>query len=259
MYETTITNKLVNKLYEDIQISNLPVRIFQSKNERVNGDDLEIILPIAKDKYIRFFCQAKRIEFSNSNPNGYYKLSRFTNGNEQIVKLLDYARNQNGFPIYLFYNYTEDDFKLNKCVKGNKEFYGCSITSAHFLASKYLKKEKMITAKFKELHPPSMPLIVLSEMVGTNFLKPLGSKFGKITNLTKYPLELVHYSENELRMIGSWREIFPSIHQGDERKTGFENDLIPLRTSMYNLSGFNPAFRIIFTTYPIEKRYIRKS
>ncbi|MFK7905155.1 MAG: DUF6615 family protein, partial [Chitinophagales bacterium] len=155
-YETETTNCLVKKLFEVILDYPLPIRIFQSRNERVNGNDLELVLPHKKNKYIRFFCQAKRIEFDKTYPNGKYHLSRTQKNDktEQIERLLKYGENKKGFPIYMFYNYSEEKIPLDKSVNGNQELYGCTLTSAHYLAAQYLDNGKMKTATFKELHPP---------------------------------------------------------------------------------------------------------
>lgn len=259
-YETETTNLLIKNLFKAISKYPLPIRIFKARNEKVNGNDLELVIPIKKDRYYRFFCQAKKIEFSKSYPNGKYNLSRTQRNDktEQIERLLEYAKNDKGFPIYMFYNYSEEKIKLDKSVNSNKELYGCTLTSAHYLAAQYLENGKMKSATFKELHPPSKPLVVLADMVKTNFLKTLHTKFGKITNIREYPCKPIAYTEKQLRDIGAWDEVFPSIYDDDTRRVQAPSELEKfeklLKTDNYNT--FNPAYRIMFTTYPILERKI---
>lgn len=266
-YETETTNRLVKELFKAILEYPLPIRIFQAKNEKVNGNDLELVLPTKKGMYIRFFCQAKRIEFDKNNPNGKYNLSRTQRNNktEQIERLLRYGEKNNdlpikGFPIYMFYNYSEENIKLDKCANGNKELYGCTLTSAHYLASMYLVNGKMKTANFKELHPPSKPLVILSEMVETDFIKSLGSKFGKITNLKEYPCKPLSYTEKELYNEGFWDEIFPRFDEDDSRRSQTDQELERFKKLLKadNYDTFSPAYRIVFTTYPILERKINQ-
>ena len=83
--EVTATETLVSDLEGLImtEFPRLPFRLYHAKNEPKNGNDLEIILPFGKDKYVIFPCQAKKIY----SPEIYKQMTH----HGQIAKLIKYT------------------------------------------------------------------------------------------------------------------------------------------------------------------------
>ena len=44
MNEVTITQNLVREFWVDSRVFDLPIRIFESRNEKANGNDLEVLI-----------------------------------------------------------------------------------------------------------------------------------------------------------------------------------------------------------------------
>jgi len=109
IYETDISNFLVSEIAEATLEHPLPIRLFHSKKESVNGNDFEVIIPIATNQYILFPCQAKRLYVANEQNNNfdaqYEALGHVTGSAKtlQILSLLNYAKKNYGFPLYLFW------------------------------------------------------------------------------------------------------------------------------------------------------------
>jgi hypothetical protein len=79
----------------------------------------------------------------------------------QIEKLIEYAENSNGYPLYLLYNYVET---IPNRLNSNAEFHGCTLVDAYHLRETYynrrIKRKRdgsyvnaWIIPDFNDLHP----------------------------------------------------------------------------------------------------------
>ena len=92
-------------------------------------------MQLKKNENLIFPCQAKKLYVGSVKNNlkaKYQKLNYEKNGSQK-KKLIKYAEEIGGFPLYLLYNYSEYNFKKDKDYP-HKELYGCSLISAHHLA-----------------------------------------------------------------------------------------------------------------------------
>jgi hypothetical protein len=132
--ETTLTENLlfiINKYR--IRSGDNSVRIYESKDEKTNGNDLEIYLEIAKNKYILLAVQAKKLYTKEQK---YKAINHKIDADFQIDLLLHYANSKKGLALYLLYNYAPD------CTHANKEHFGCTLIEALYIKDIYYPKTK---------------------------------------------------------------------------------------------------------------------
>ena len=253
--EREITNKLVRTILEALCVERvqLPIRLFHAKDEKANGNDLEIVVPVGKNENIILPCQAKRLYVEKVKDNlksKYTKISHILDEGkltqrEQICSLLDYAKNVNGFPLYLFYNFTESN--LEKTEKYPfKELYGCSLVNANLVFDEFYSKEnkKLTPFTFQNIHPPAKPLISILDLKKASELKNF---FGKSKTFSDVKL----HSNADLIKQPWWEERCPPMSVDTDRK-GISMTLEELlgNTKTYDESPFNPKYRIMLLDEP---------
>jgi len=240
--ETELTNYLVRDLARTLKEGKiaLPIRLFHAKDEKTNGQDIEIVIQIDKDKYVLLACQAKILYVDKVKNNLIAKYSAL--GHEvgekktpQINLLTEYAKKEKCFPVYLLYNYTE--YKIP--TVSEIYLYGCSLLNAIYLKEKCTFFE-LSKQTFQDLHPPASPFQDLTKIKDLDSLKTL---FGEAT--MDYSIKT--YTLKELLLKGKWVEIAPSLSESIKRFTG-ANDLEKIiLTQKEAQNTFNPTFRIIIT------------
>jgi len=214
--EVTITENLLFDIYKfNTNSPSLTVNIYEAKNEKANGNDLELCLEIDANKYVILVIQAKKLYFTTQK---YPSISHKVNGEYQIDLLEDYAKKEKAIPMYMFYN-SIPNFK-NK----NKKYYGCTLAFSQFIREHYYLKVSSIRWKiptFEELYQKhhAVPLHTLA-LNGLRIKKTL-DKYCKNYNV---------YTKNELIANDRWIEIF------DKNNQGFSN---------YICNEFEPKYRII--------------
>jgi hypothetical protein len=240
IYETTITQDLIYQFWQLAQRKSVPIYLYQSRDEKANGNDIEIYRQTSKG-YMLFACQAKIV-----NKNGRYPAIRHqVNGTYQIDLLLKYAQRMAGIPLYLLYNHHLDPIENSKLESRHKvpiHELGCSLFPAETLKSKYwnASKKRLSTPKFIDLHQnEAVPLSTLFCPLVNNSL---------FESLQVQPSKLRLYEESELFDQRNWEDMLPlgkigRISSSEERFTqGIKQIPIP---------SFNPRFRILL---PIERR-----
>lgn len=147
VFETTLTQNIAFNInaYKAVY-PRLPIRVLEAEDEYTNGNDLELVINYPSGSFYTPI-QAKKIY-----RNGKYDAMEHGN---QIEKLIEYAENNYGYPLYLLYNYVDDD-QID-------ERYGCSVVDAYYLSDNYYNarigtSKGIIVAKWKipdfyDLHP----------------------------------------------------------------------------------------------------------
>lgn len=156
--EISFTQDLVFNFWMMASDNKLPVKIYESTNEKANGNDLEIFIE-TDDGYLLFPTQCKLIKRNGTYPTITHKV-RTSN---QIDLLIDYAKQRNAVPLYLFYNWYPDiDLmdQLEFMKSYPMESYGCTLASAINLKEKFFGKKikkdgtrSWLIPDFKRLHP----------------------------------------------------------------------------------------------------------
>lgn len=249
--ETEFTNLLVSELcaitYED-EIP-LPIRILHSLNENTNGNDIELVLAIAKDKYLKFPCQAKRLHLKNekkvsdaSYSEIWYKPKK--SPIYQINTLRKYAKTKLGYPLYMLYNFSDKD-RINQNYPDN-ELFGCTLVSAEYIAEQHFLEN----LHFTDIHPPGKPLSSITTIDQTN-LHVIDNLWGK----TKKEPCMKIYTYNEILNEPGFIELNPPTYV-DKRFIFSDKSLSEILSNSQIISTetYNPKFRIIITKEPIPHR-----
>ena len=214
--EVTITENLLFDIYKfSIDNPSLAINIFEAKNEKANGNDLELCLEIEPSKYVILVIQAKKLYFTTQK---YRSISHKVNDKYQIELLEDYAKREKAIPLYMFYNYAPD-FK-NK----NQKYYGCTLAFSQFIKENYYLKVSPVSWKiptFDELHQKhhAIPLHTLA-LNGLKIKKTIDN-YCKNYNV---------YTKSELINNNRWIEIC------DKNNQDF---------SKYISDEFEPKYRVI--------------
>lgn len=238
--EPRFTEDLVSEIFENMSYP-LSIRMFHATNEKTNGNDMEILIPINKKNYILFPCQCKRI-FPND------KYDQITHGKgEQINSLIQYAKKEGGYPLYCLYNFTETPISISQKIP-HKELYGCTIISAKYILDKIKVDDKYKVISFKDIHPPAQPIVILADYCDKNNVQDLLPILDK--NLQMSDLKI--YTENDLKKTDYWVEINPQAgHKFVSSQKPFWN-ILEENASEHTI--FNPKFRIILSTQIIYER-----
>jgi hypothetical protein len=245
IFETSITQDLIYQFWLLACSTKMPVQIYQSKDEKANGSDLEICVQTAKG-YFMVPCQAKIV----SKNSKYRAITHKVKGTYQIDLLLAYGAKVGGLPMYLLYNFHDNKHEnqlLEKQHKLNIFELGCSLCPAE-----NLKKTcwisypgKMSVPGFYQIHEKiAIPFSKLFCSIGTSeILEEIETPLAKIT----------FYDEESLTDSDRWNSLIPAAAIGrisnpsDEReieRTQFEEQP----------TSYNPKFRILLST---EKRIPR--
>jgi len=172
IHETTITQNLVYELtILKASYSGLKFRLFESVEEKTQGDDLELKIRMSQGQYITFAIQPK-ILYHASLPNGrnnlkkgnYPKLNHTVEDrsagliHNQVDLLLAYAKSKGYIPLYLLYNYIESGPSIpHFCgIPFNSMQFGCSVVAAEYLKSNFRNPSTgnlKSNVKFSDLHP----------------------------------------------------------------------------------------------------------
>jgi hypothetical protein len=251
--ETTITENLIFEFWKLAKASRFPIQIYEAKNERVNGSDLEIF--VETDKGFLFLpCQAK-ILYENDK---YMAINHKVGNNEQIQLLIDYADKMNGIPFYLLYNFsidkTSEDILSKKTLNFDISLYGCSMIGADFI-NRYYRNGKTdssgnkhwLIPKFQNLNPiPSFPfhsLICSLQHKGVDeWIQSKKMLIGDVRPL--------FYSHQEFVKNDNWIDLapLPSIGFVINENADF---ITETRNDNELSANFNPQYRIVF---PKERR-----
>ena len=208
--ETTITQNLVKDFWIESQLYEFPIKIYESTNERVNGNDLEILLETTHG-YIMLPVQIKVIKDDDRYPG----ISYTVRGLKQIDLLIDYANKKQGIPAYIFYNYYNDidfDYYVTDYFSQCKiEEFGCTIGNATNIRNAFFERgglRQWRIPSFEDLHMPAKFAIPLH----LAFCKLIdGKDIDIIWFLGKHnqSRKIHFFSFEELKQDEFWHELFP--------------------------------------------------
>jgi hypothetical protein len=238
--EVTITQNLVYNLHLLSKEHRFPIKIYESTNEKVNGNDLEILLETKKG-VLKIPCQAKIIGKSGR----FNRLNHTVKGQFQIDSLINYAQQTGGYPCYLFYNHYEkgDMNKVEEMLRPVKEFWGCSIGSAFYVKNLCNKTGRFKNPSFSDLHPQiCKPFYQLAECIVPKFsIRKLCQLFNDIDMN-----QVILYSAGEVFYEPGWVDLTPRSGLG--YITPEVLDLKRSKRSIYLSENiFRPQFRIFLT------------
>lgn len=181
LFETTLTQNMVFEFHQFGKEQFWPIRIYESKKERVNGSDLEIVYH-TKIGYLTLYCQCKI-----ADKDLKYAAINHKSGNKlQIELLIEHAVNFGGIPIYLFYNYcanTNYNEKLQRLWRIPVQNFGCSIADAYYIYKEFFRPRsptRPVTLRFEDVHLNglSYPFVALERFYLPEFIKEYIERHG---------------------------------------------------------------------------------
>jgi hypothetical protein len=133
VFETTITQNLIFSINAYRDQFNLNIEIFEALNEKVNGNDFELLIRFPNEE-LEYYApvQAKKIYRSGK----YISMDH----GAQIESLRTYALSKDAKPFYLLYNFTTTPLREGIVLSNPMELTGCSFVPAEFLFSNYYNK-----------------------------------------------------------------------------------------------------------------------
>lgn len=230
IFETTITQNLLFELKKFSETCPSKLYIYEAINEKVNGNDMEIFLQVGSH-YICLPTQAK-ILYKGS------KYLKMEHGN-QINDLISYSRKVGGFPLYLLYNYDND----NSLVE-----YGCSFIPANYLLKNYaftrtIKSgiKRWTIPSFKDLHPKiALPwhdffctIVTITQRTPYENISYIEDRF---TTKNLKDENLKYYTFKDLTNDVNWKEF--SLN---------ESSVEDIQTDPVTDEGYSPRFRVILS------------
>jgi len=248
--ETTVTQNLVFDFWLMAKTATFPIEIFESSDERANGNDLEIFVETRRG-YFLIPTQAKIIKKGSNYPSIKHKVG----GIDQVDLLLNYAKTKGAVPMYLFYNYV-DWYSLSQRLKNFDHFdcdqYGCSFVPAQYIKDNFQNKKKTrqgttswVIPNFYDLHPNiATPFHILFDL----------NKESLLLDICNVPFvegqEIKFYSRDEIYDDLQWKNLAPPPSIG--RITPNAKEYGKMKTELSSKQHqFNPRFRIMLS---VEKR-----
>jgi len=238
MHENTVTQELIYSFWQLAISGTFPVQIYHAKNERANGNDIEIAIETSEG-YLLFPCQAKIVNKKGRYPGIRHKVA----GQFQIDRLLEYSRKVAGVPIYFFYNFGSDP-EQNAALERFRSFdvqrLGCSLFPAEFIKYSFYRSvtNRWSIPDFYKAHRLlGIPFSNLFKLINSDTIPGL--------NFKAFSGEATFYSRDELSDNSYWRNLAPRPAIG-RIPTG---ERIPVLRQALDSgeNAFNPAFRILFS------------
>lgn len=240
LHEVTITQNLLFSFWQLALHSQLPVQLYKARDEKTNGNDLEIAIQTDMG-FVLFPSQAKMLAVNNR----YKSINRCRNGVYQIDRLLAYAHEMGGFPLYLFYNFCTDIEAVWAILEKHKisiDTLGCSVCPATVLKNHFFDTElkKWRIPRFYAMHNLFYsPLSLFLLAVGQSFER-LQSLFGIGTGILRF------YTEAELTNKKLWTDLAPGPAIGRINPTARKID--SPGPKVRESASFQPKFRILLTS-----------
>ena len=161
IHETSVSQNLVYEMnLIKFKFPLLDFEIFESTNEKANGDDLEITVRHANGTYYTYAIQSKIIYHrrskgvANLREGHYQKLKHWVGKGagkkKQVDLLIDYAGKHGFIPIYLLYNYVQKSFDPGI----EPDLFGCTVIGAKYLKANHTSPDGNLDdkVKFSDLH-----------------------------------------------------------------------------------------------------------
>lgn len=237
-YEVTLTQNLLFECFKLAKKNILQIEIFEAKNEKVNGNDIELAIE-TKNGYIKFPTQAKII-------NSKFKYPSFSEGSKcflQLKSLIKYARQNSGIPLYLFYNTLSKQESYGweeKLMTDNIKYYGSTFVDCIGMTNKLLEG-KISVPSFWDLHPKhGNPIHELLGIIGEDISDI------KIRNTDCF--EYKYFTRKEVIKDFNGVDILANKGIGQADSKSLENNL-----DLFRGFNYSPKFQIL-----ISKRYISK-
>lgn len=244
--ETTITQDLVFNFWLMAQASSCPIEIYESKDEKTNGNDLEIIIQTNRG-FVLMPCQAKIIQ----KENRYSTISHKAGGGtqEQIDLLMNYGKKVKGLSVYLLYNFCDNSWVNEKVEKKSGRSitnYGCSLAQAEYIKQNHCNKKYRMGKHMWSI--PDFYDLHIEHAIPFHSIICFRNQLNWFTSLNNLDNELKYYDREQIDNDSNWQNLVTTPRIG--YIPGQRKELIEINDEK-NSEGFSPHFRIVF---PNERR-----
>lgn len=257
IFETTITQEILHFVMIAATKSHFDIKLFEAKSEKANGNDIECFIETEKG-FLLLPMQAKII-YENFK---YPQIDHQVGEDEQIDLLIKYAREKKGYPLYLLYNYFNDESLLEKIeskTKIHRSLFGISYLDAFHLKENYFQKrlnkkgeKAWRIPSFKELHPkfarPFYQILNKSGLSGDGY-----NFVNKNITAQNSNLNLKMYTRGEIVDDEDWIDLTPSPSIGKLPTEMSEANFLKGEV-VFNRNEFNPKFRILLSSKVFQTR-----
>ena len=245
VFETTLTQNMVFSFYQLEKYENFPVTIYESTNEKRNGNDLEFIFAV-DGQWLHVPCQCKILNKQFKYPGIYHRVK----DQYQIDLLLKYARINDGIPIYLFYNYYPDpDFNQSLADRWQADFrhFGCSFISAWNLKERFFNNPSGPVPSFIDLHSrhphfdqSALPFYTLGGFLSRQGIASFKKRYRTKLDFVSSP---PHYHLQDDLNLDGWDPLIPPAAIGRIPQRRWPQDF---DFSFAESDSFTPAYRLVF-------------
>lgn len=245
VFETTLTQNLVFNFYQLEKYENFPVTIYESTNEKRNGNDLEFIFQVER-QWLHVPCQCKILNKQFNYPGIVHKVKE----QFQIDLLLNYARINDGIPIYLFYNYYPDpafNQTLSDSWRADIKNFGCSYMSAWNLKQRFFNSGGVRIPGFRDLHSidprfdqSALPFYALGGFLSRQGVTAFKKRYRTTLDFISNP---PHYHLRDDLDLDGWDPLIPPAAIGRIPKQRWPEDF---DFSVAESDSFAPAYRLVF-------------
>jgi hypothetical protein len=244
--ETTITENLLFDFWNQAAYNKLPIIIYEAKNEKANGNDLEIFIE-TPNGYLLVVCQAKIVNVKGKYASLFHK----SGGELQLNLLIRYAEKFGAYPAYLFYNHLP--FFLQSSLFQaitDERTYGITVAGAVplYMMMDIFKifGKSMRVPSFNDFHPhlaTPLPRFICDLLSGRTDPGSFDLRLAKI--------QVRYYEDEDVRDEENWRRVLPPAQIGfvDLKKEG--GRIEPER--LLDNGSFNPKYRIVFSSTSSEE------
>jgi len=251
IFETTVTQEILHFIMFAASNSHFDIKLFEAKSENANGNDIECFIETEKG-FILLPMQAKIIYEDFKYPQIDHQVGK----DEQIDLLIEYARKKKGYPLYLLYNYHNDESLLEKIefeTKIHHRLYGISYLDALHLKENYFQKrinrkgeKTWLIPSFKDLHPKmAKPFYKILDKHG---LSSDGFNFIRQNLAVRNSnLNLKMYTRDEIVEDEDWNDLTPSPGIG-KLPSEMQDANFLKRDFVFDKNEFNPKFRMMLSS-----------
>lgn len=256
--EETLTENILLETCDAMNKAKMPVRLFRALDEKTNGGDLEIFVQ-HKNKYVRLALQAKKVFVDKKYTYDSADHTIKGSGQLQINLILDYALKMKAVPLYLFYNFCDDETINERILNQEKTkqpitHFGCSFSDARWVKQQFVSGSPENWSKkpaIVDVHPPSRPFSDLDHF-------RTGYSWGELMkklSISSAVDEIDLIEPDALDVIPDWREYRPNpvFKKNDETINEFAanptgaSDFITKsqQKERAEIEGFSPKFRMV--------------
>lgn len=215
VHEPSITQEILYQLAIAADASDFNIQLNEAESESTDGNDIECFVEIEENRFLCLPLQAKIIYDRARYPKMNHKVGK--ENREQVDLLINYAQKKKGIPLYLLYNYVNENdsraISLKKMIGHPLNLFGVSFVSAYVIKENYQNKGILKDGRkewriptFYDLHGESaLPFHKIIDEGSFNIEFGLLENEEHWSSLSKEGIQF--YTYEEIQSEKGWKEI----------------------------------------------------